>query len=168
MSASLRTRHTHPKAGAPSRLRSRLLELGIIVATVLVSVFVFSFSTRLGYSGSETQEPPVVVRVQVLNGCGRPGLARRVSDRLAELSVGRMRFDVVDIGNYDRTTIRESFAINRQLVPSQARDIVRALQLGDCAIQDNSGANDLGVDLTIVLGSEIVEPQPPTAQTTER
>src|SRR3990172_8450108 len=102
MTETHRSRRTakHP---APSRWKARLLDIAILLTTGLICVFVFSFSTRLSYSRSETREPPIIIRVQILNACGRAGLAQRVADRFAELEVGRMRFDVIDVGNFDRT-----------------------------------------------------------------
>lgn len=160
MTTRIRARRAqHTKTG-PSRWKRRLLDFGIVAATGLVCLFIFSFSTRLSYSGSDKLEPPVVIRVQVLNGCGRPGLAGRISEKLTTLQVDRMRFDVVDIGNFDRTTIRQTLVINRHLTSAQARDIMAALSAGDFTLQDaTSQSADLGVDLTIVLGSETLEPE---------
>ena len=158
MESSLRSRRA-PSRPAPSRWRVRLLDVTIIIAALLVCVFVFSFSTRLSYSRSPARETPVVVRVQVLNGSGRPGLARQVADHLAQLQVGRMRFDLIDVGNSDRTDIRKSFVVNRHLEEEQLRAIIAALGIGDVQISEGAGrTNDLGVDLTVVLGANAVAP----------
>jgi len=146
----------------PPRWKVRLLDAGIVLATGIACLFVFSFSTRLSYSDPDNHEPPIIVHVQILNGCGRPGLAGRVADQMSRLEVGRMRFDVVDIGNYDRTTIRRPFVINRTLDPASVQEIMESLAIGEVDIQDGIGRmNDLGVDLTIVLGSDTLEPPQP-------
>jgi hypothetical protein len=161
MTTRVRAQRARRKA-RPPRWRVRLLDAAIIVATGLVCLFVFSFSTRLSYSDPDKHEPPVIVHVQVLNGCGRPGLAGRVAEHMSTMSVGRMRFDVVDVGNYDRTSIRKTFAINRSLEPEAVQDILGAMAIGETEIQDGSTqANDLGIDLTIVLGSAALEPPQP-------
>jgi len=103
------------------------------------------------------------LRAQVLNACGRPGLASRTADNLSALNVGRLRFDVIDIGNFNRTDVRRSFVINYNLSPDQARSICESLDFGPVDIIDSeAGSNDLGLDFTLVLGSTVVEPDPST------
>jgi hypothetical protein len=120
-------------------------------------------STRFGYSRSESQEPPIIVRAQVLNACGRAGLAARITERLGNLTVGRMRFDVIAVGNFDRTDVRRSFVINYHLSAEQARAITESLDFGPVDIIDSdAGSNDLGLDFTLVLGSTVVETDPAT------
>ena len=75
-----RARYQDAGKRAP-RWKSRLLDTGILLATAVVCIFLFSISTRFGYSRSENQEPPIVLRAQVLNACGRPGLASRTADQ---------------------------------------------------------------------------------------
>jgi len=141
-----------------SRWKSRLLDAAILVATGLVCLFVFSLSTRLGYSRSEKAEPPIIVRTQVLNACGRAGLASRTSEHMSQLAVGRMRFDVVDVGNFNRTDIRRSFVVNHRLSDQQVRAVVGALNIGPVDIVDaDQKVSDLGLDLTVVLGSSATE-----------
>ena len=138
-----------------------MLDTGILLATAVVCIFLFSMSTRFGYSRSENQEPPIIVRAQVLNACGRPGLAARTAEHLGALTVGRLRFDVVDVGNFSRTDVRRSFVINYNLSPQQARAIVESLDFGPIdIIESDAGSNDLGLDFSIVLGSTVSDTDP--------
>lgn len=158
METSSRPRRARSAAPTP-RWKARLLDAGIILSTALVCVFVFSFSTRLSYSRPEVREAPIIVRAQVLNGCGRANLARQVADHMAQLQVGRMRFDLVDVGNFDRTNVARSFVINRRLRPEQVRAILAAMSVGEVEIIDGTQrSNDLGVDFTLVLGSNALDP----------
>jgi hypothetical protein len=161
MSTSARQRRaTLQKAGKPvPRWKSRMLDIGILVSTAVVCVFIFSVSTRFGYSRPQEQQPPIILRTQVLNACGRAGLAGRTADYLGGVTVGRMRFDIVDVGNYNRTDVRESFLINYQLSGDQARQIAHSLDIGPVGvIESDVGANDLGLDVALILGSSVVEP----------
>ncbi len=153
-------RALHRAAGAsPSRWKRRVLDAGILLATAVVCLFVFSLSTRLGYSRSDDRQPPIILRTQVLNACGRAGLATRTSDRLSATVVGRLRFDVVDIGNFNRTDVRRSFLINYRLTDDQARAIASSLNIGPVdVVEAEPTPRDLGLDLTLVLGSTVVEP----------
>ena len=161
MSTPARQRRARPATSSPSRWKTRLLDVGIILATALVCLFLFSLSTRLGYSRPEVKEAPIIVRTQVLNACGRPGLARKVAASVGDMAVGRLRFDVVDAGNFDRTDVRRSFVINHHLTDEQVRSVVNALKIGPVDITEAETAfNDLGLDLTIVLGSNTSEMMP--------
>jgi hypothetical protein len=161
MSTTARQRRaTLQKAGKQApRWKSRMLDIGILISTAVVCVFIFSVSTRFGYSRPQEHQPPIILRTQVLNACGRAGLARRTADYLGGVTAGRMRFDVVDVGNYDRTDVRESFLINYRLSDDQARQIAQTLSIGPVGVIDSDqGANDLGLDVALILGSSVVEP----------
>jgi hypothetical protein len=72
-----------------------------------------------------------------------------------------MRFDIVDVGNFNRTDIRQSFVVNHHLSDQQARAIVAALNIGSVDIVDaDQKVSDLGLDLTVVLGSSATESEP--------
>jgi len=163
MSTSARERRARYQAAGERtpRWKSRLLDTGILLATAVVCIFLFSISTRFGYTRSENLEPPIIVRAQVLNACGRPGLASRTAEQLGALTVGRLRFDVVDLGNFSRTDVRRSFVINYNLSPQQARAIVESLDFGPIdIIESDAGSTDLGLDFTLVLGSTVSETDP--------
>ncbi len=158
MRPSLRLRKRQQSA-TPSRWKARLVDIAILAAAAIVCLFVFSFSTRLSYSRPEVREAPEIIRVQILNGSGKAGLARKVADHLTMLAVGRMRFDAIDVGNFDRADIRRTFVINRRLTSEQIASITAAWGLGESELSDGSGrTNDLGVDLTIVLGANVLDP----------
>jgi hypothetical protein len=158
MKPSLRLRRGQ-KPATPSRWKSRLVDIAILAAAAIVCLFVFSFSTRLSYSRPEVREAPEIIRVQILNGSGKAGMARKVADHLTMLSVGRMRFDAIDVGNFDRADIKRTFVINRRLTPEQVSRITAAWGLGESELSDGSGrSNDLGVDLSIVLGANVLDP----------
>lgn len=154
------------KAGAPTpRWKSRLLDVTILLVAAFICVFAFSFSTRLSYSRPQVREAPEIVRIQILNGSGRPGLARHVADHLSALPVGKMRFDPIDVGNFDRADIKQTLFINRRLGKEQFDQIMAAWTLGAVDRTDeHARSNDLGVDLTIVLGKNAVDPTTLTQQ----
>ncbi|MBD3299644.1 MAG: hypothetical protein GF341_13390 [candidate division Zixibacteria bacterium] len=148
------------KAGAtPPRWKKRLLDLAILGTTAAVCVFIFSMSSRLGYSRADDHQPPIIIRAQVLNACGRAKLAARTSEHLSTLHAGRMRFDVIDIGNFNRTDVRRSFIINHGVSDRQAKAIADALNIGPVDIvESQTGLGELGIDVTLVLGSVTTEP----------
>ena len=88
MRPSLRLRKGQQSASTP-RWKARLVDIAILAAAAIVCLFVFSFSTRLSYSRPEVKEAPEIIRVQVLNGSGHAGMARKVADHLTMLAVGK-------------------------------------------------------------------------------
>ena len=141
------------------------MDVAILAVAAGVCLFVFSFSTRLSYSRPEVREAPEIIRIQVLNVSKQAGIARKVADHLSALAVGRMRFDAIDVGNFDRADIKRTFVINRRLSPEQLARITEAWGLGEAEVSDGSGrTNDLGVDLTIVLGANVVDPATASAE----
>jgi hypothetical protein len=163
MRPSLRLRKGQQSASAP-RWKTRLVDVAILTAAAVVCLFVFSFSTRLSYSRPEVKEAPQIIRVQILNGSGHSGMARKVADHLTGLAVGRMRFDAIDVGNFDRADIKRTFVINRRLTAEQVSRITDVWGFGEVEVSDGSGrTNDLGVDMTIVLGANVVDPSPSAA-----
>lgn len=86
-------------------------------------------------------------------------MARKAADHLSGLAVGRMRFDAVDVGNFDRADIKRTFVINRRLDRAQVESLIDTWGLGEAGISDGRGSsNDLGVDLSIVLGADVLDP----------
>jgi hypothetical protein len=103
MKPSLRLRKGQ-KSATPSGWKARLVDVAILAAAAIVCLFVFSFSTRLSYSRPEVREAPEIIRVQILNGSGKAGMARKVADHLTMLSVGRMRFDAIELATLTEPT----------------------------------------------------------------
>lgn len=102
--------------------------------------------------------PPVErVRVEVLNGGGRAGMARAATDRLRDLG-----FDVVYYGNADSFERDSSVVLDRVGRPDLARAVAEGARIP--RIRSAADSNLL-VDVSVVLGKdwepEEVEPEMP-------
>lgn len=84
--------------------------------------------------------------VEVLNGMGRPGAARRAAEDLRE-----MGFDVVYFGNADRFDHRRTRVLARSADTAAARRVADSLGVGELEVKP---APELYVDGTVVLGSD--------------
>jgi len=139
------------------RWKSRLLDLAILVSTVVIGVFVFSVAGRLSYTHAERNDrPPRVLRTQVLNGCGEPGLAAVFSDELTGSAIEEFRFDVVDRDNFEHFKVERSFIIIYTLKPEDALRLAHALGLSenDVSMMEMTD-NPWGLDISIVLGRTV-------------
>jgi hypothetical protein len=101
-----------------------------------------------------------LVRIEVLNGAGVPGLARDATDRLR--GVG---FDVVFFGNAGRFDHSRSVVLDRTGDLARARAVATALGIDSVATAVDSL---LYVDATVVLGSDWPPAPPDSASALQR
>jgi len=133
--------------------KDRGLELGILLLAIILVVFLFSTIRRW----TQTPEKPLpmerkIVRVEVLNGCGTPGLAKKVTDFL------RIKgFDVVNVGNAENFEFPETIVVDRVGEMSNAWKVARAIGVNNVIQQQDV---DLLLDVTLILGEDHNELEP--------
>lgn len=88
------------------------------------------------------------IQVEVLNGCGEPGLASAMTDYLRKRG-----FDVVSNGNFERFDVERTHVLNRVDDPAPVRQVSRALGLSETSIivQPDPG---LFVEASVVIGCD--------------
>jgi hypothetical protein len=96
---------------------SKFLEVSIILLTILLLIYAFSFFKKV--SQSETSLKPaqgkesIFVRTQILNGSQKEGLADSLARRLRGLRVANIVYDVVETGNFEYLKPEQSFILDR-------------------------------------------------------
>jgi calcineurin-like phosphoesterase len=103
----------------------------------------------------EEELPEERIRVEVLNGGGRAGMAREGTDYLRDLG-----FDVVTLGNADAFDQDSSVVLDRVGRSDWAAEVARAMGIGRITTEPDSSHY---VDVTVILGAEW---EPPTADLT--
>jgi len=141
-------------------MRGRLELLGLAAAVLLIGTFLFSFFRGVGdrrptedpisAEPEETtvRDPPPVegrVRVEVLNGSGRTGLARAATDALRGAG-----FDVVYFGNA-AARADTSVVLARSTDDTGARAVASVLGIRDVRTEPDS---TLLLEVTVVLGGD--------------
>ncbi len=127
---------------------------GIALAAVFTAVGAFTASLWIevrGGAGAAAGGPSGTwegrrIRVEVLNGAGVDGLARRATERLRALG-----FDVVYYGNADRFDHDTSAAIARIDSVEPARRVAEALGLRKVGHEPD---RSLYLDVTVILGRD--------------
>jgi len=134
---------------------SLLLNAAIGFLGFLLFLLVFSLITRLLYprivSDRSEQDPALissVIQLEVLNGCGIPGLATAYTGTLRNYG-----FDVVETGNFDHFNVENTIVIARTAQIENARRVAKALGIDEKQIlREISG--EFYLDVTLVLGAD--------------
>jgi len=134
---------------------SSILNLSIGFLSLLLVILLFALSTRVIFpriltDRQETQDKLIspIIQVEVLNGCGVPGLANQLTT-----SLRRLGFDVVETDNYENFNVTETFIISRVGDKENAQRIATALGLPKKRIILEE-SQDFYLDATLVVGSD--------------
>jgi hypothetical protein len=142
--------------------------LGLVLALLAVLAFIASFVFGLGRvadrpaipAHATTPEPLAVpdsrIRVQVLNGSGKPGLARLATDRLRAAG-----YDVVSIGNAARPA-KTSIVLDRVGKPEIAQQVAAALAITQIETRLEPA---LYLEVTVILGPDFTDKTRPNRPT---
>lgn len=129
----------------------------IFVLLLLNGFFAYSLLERVYGPGklvSEDEtlgiESPIgggrTIRVEVLNGAGVDGIARRMTDFLR-----RKGFDVIDFGNAESFGFYETVLLDRSGDQAAAGRVARAVNTENILVQKNPF---LALDVTLILGRD--------------
>lgn len=132
-------------------MNNYLVKIGIVLSSALAILMMFSFIVRLNSSPIDTEISSELttnsfnskIQVNVMNACGKSGLAAKVRNQLRELG-----FDVVEIGNYGET-IEKSIVIDRLDDKLSSYKVSRALGIDEESITQQ-------IDSTLYLRSTVV------------
>lgn len=135
---------------------NKYLEIAIVVTFVVVLIYIGSITFRITTGVSKTIESPsYVVRLQVLNGCGQPGLAGVYADKLAAFKDGEMEIKIVDTDNFELKKVAESFIISRLDDKKAARLLAQKIGLDPSKVTYKPLENNYRhVSATLVLGED--------------
>lgn len=92
-----------------------------------------------------------IIQIEVLNGCGEPGIANNFTGILRKNG-----FDVVETGNFERFDLEETIIISRGNSVDNAYRVANALGVKKAnVIREESP--DFYLDVSIVLGQDYLE-----------
>ena len=141
--------HTH------QRRRKRILRLigGILAGSALL-FFLSNGNILSRFIARPASERPGNnntgrrIQVSVLNGSGIPGIAMKVTEHLRSLG-----YDVVEIGNYERSRIDRSLVIDWMNDTTVAGKIAEAMGIQQEWIVRKKSTREL-VDISVILGND--------------
>jgi hypothetical protein len=142
-------------------LGSRLLEITIALAAILLLLYVFSLYKRLSQPEAKEQKELVFARTQILDGYRREGAADKVAEKLKGMRAHNVVYQIVEIGDLKDSAPRESLVLDRLGCQETGAPSEVALAAADalgidrgrviCKILEN---NYRAISLTIVIGDD--------------
>jgi len=167
------------KSSRPAKrrdIKGSFINSAIVILSLLLVAFIFSFSNRQIQTGipieitfpslPETpklavaiyeQKPILDIEVEILNGCGVPGLAGKISDYLRSQQMDVVRSENADHYNYDQTILilrnenSDGLKIIAKSFGIDIKDENRIKHIPD---------DQLNVDITVIIGSDFATIKP--------
>lgn len=131
------------------------LNAAIGFLSLLLVLLVFGLFTRWIYPRIENQRSEAdsqligkIIQLEVLNGCGVPGLANTFTSALRKSG-----FDVVETGNFKNFDMTETVVIARTPDKKNARRVADALGISPENVFIEA-SEDFYLDATVVIGSD--------------
>lgn len=140
-----------------SKNESRSFALNAVIGflSLLLILLLFGLFTRVVYPRIENQRTQTdskligsIIQLEVLNGCGVPGLANEFTSTLRQNG-----FDVVETGNFKNFDMQNTVVIARNFDSKNAKRVADALGIK----QENvfiEASEDFYLDATVVIGSD--------------
>jgi len=123
---------------------SRILDFSIGLLLLLIAAFAVSATLRVGPKPAGTPKHPI--RIELLNGSGRAGLAGELASYLRDGG-----FDVLEVSNADRSDYRNTLVVSRTESPQSGRIV--AEYLGTRHLIQQVGTQEM-IDVTVIVGRD--------------
>lgn len=143
------------KINKPTGKSSLLLNTSIGFLSILLFVLIFALITRFIYprivADRIDPDPALisnVIQLEVLNGCGIPGIATAFTGTLRSYG-----FDVIETGNFDHFDVENSFVITRSNKIENAKRVADAIGIPESQILREE-SHEFYLDVTLVIGSD--------------
>ncbi|MEQ9266879.1 MAG: LytR C-terminal domain-containing protein [Balneolaceae bacterium] len=134
---------------------SLFLNSAIGFLSVLLIILLVALTTRIIYPRifnqrveTESQLISEIIQIEVLNGCGIPGIANSFTGLLRKNG-----FDVVETGNFDHFNLEETIIISRSGVLDNAKRVASALGVKEINVLREESP-DFYLDVTVVIGHD--------------
>jgi len=153
MPRKAKNRKYYKRGKTQKKSGTKFLNLFIFILGMVVLVYTFSFVKRLTQTEAVGSPEPILVRIEVLNGCGVKGAAQEVGDFLREKKFQRVYFDVRGIENFTTSSVSKTMIWDRVGDLKLAQMVAAELGIADI-FQKPLKKNYEDVKVTLILGSD--------------
>lgn len=124
--------------------------LSVLLLVLAISLFTRIIYPRIFNERSEAQAELIseIIQIEVLNGCGVPGIANAYTGLLRSNG-----FDVVETGNFESFDLQETIVISRSGVMDNAYRVANALGISEQNVIRESSP-DFFLDVSVVIGHD--------------
>lgn len=124
--------------------------LGLLLCVLLVALFARVVYPRIQpkKSGDNSELISDVIQLSVLNACGVPGMAAKVTASLRESG-----FDVINTGNFEHYDMEKTVVIARTFNKQNALRVAKALGVDPSQVIIEASENYY-LDATVVIGDD--------------
>lgn len=122
--------------------------LGIIILVMVYSIYTKIAASNSSDDSSDLKNSSRIIQVEVLNGCGRSGIADIFTDFLR-----RHHFDVVHQGNYISFDVDNSLVIDRTGNKKNAEMVAEVLGIDKKHIITQLN-NEYFLDVSVIIGKD--------------
>ena len=120
--------------------------LDVAIATLFVLIAAFAVSAALRVGPQPMGKPKHPIRIELLNGSGRPGLAGDLASYLRDGG-----FDVLEVSNADRADYRNTLVVSRTAAPEPGKIV--AEYLGTRHVIQQIGTQEM-IEVTVIVGRD--------------
>ncbi len=130
------------------------LNIIILLLGVLIIFMSYSLYSKLADNNedagsvNDNKKPAAIVQLEVLNGCGIPGIADKFTDYLRQHN-----FDVVQMGNYISFDVDKSLVIDRTGNKANAIKVAEALGIDKKNVVQQIN-EDYFLDVSLIIGKD--------------
>ena len=127
-----------------ARAGSSALDVAIAVFFIVIAACAVSIALRVGPQAAGRPKQPI--RIELLNGSGRAGLAGELASYLRDGG-----FDVLEVSNADRTDYRTTLVVSRTEASEPGK--VVAEYLGTSHVIQQISSQEM-IDVTVIVGRD--------------
>lgn len=133
-----------------------MYEALLVVLFGAVMIYGYSFAKKITYGAdAESAGPTMLIRVQVLNGCGIKDAAADITEGLRNLRDETYQFDVVEQGNFATFDVTETLVLDRGQSMEAALRIAEIIGVdSDHVLHQNLMENVLDIEVSVILGND--------------
>lgn len=127
--------------------------LSVLLIALLAALFTRVIYPRVLNKRADTNTELIgaIIQLEVLNGCGEPGIANNYTHILRKNG-----FDVVETGNFERFDVEKTMVISRTVSIDNAKRVAAALGVAEeNVIREDSP--DFYLDVTVILGKDYLQ-----------
>lgn len=148
-----KTEEIKPVKSPFGSFQNLLLNISIIILSIIVLYLGYSLLDKANVFGADDENDDLSkqkkpLQVEVLNGCGVPGIADQVTDLLR-----RKNFDVVNTGNYRTFNIDDSIIIDRVGNIKNAKYLAKVIGMDERKVIEQKNKNYF-LDVTLIIGKD--------------